>query len=428
MECCTAFLHFCRLTGLDRYLRRQTELHFVARDGRVNRFRSVPLPAPLHLLPALGRLSWLSRSQRREIRRGLMALARDRQAAHTQHSFAHWLQSHGQSPETVEHFWNLVLVSALSETPDRIAVRYARKVFLDGFLSNASAWRVHIPTVPLGELYGSRLANWFAEHGISVRLQCRVAELRESDDGGCDVVLVDGEIVRADRVILAVPHHLVSALVPDSLKQHPAVRNLESIETAPISSVHLWFDRPITSLPHAVFVDRMSQWLFNRDLLCDTDRHNRGYYVQVVISASRQLTGESRDDIVQAVLRDLGEVWPATRAATVLHSRVVTEHRAVFSVTPGIDALRPRQTALVEGTTGETFGRAACYLAGDWTATGWPSTMESAVRSGFLAAEAVLASCDRPQRIMPPEHPGSLLFRLLFGRKGQSETPAEPVP
>jgi uncharacterized protein with NAD-binding domain and iron-sulfur cluster len=180
------------------------------------------------------------------------------------------------------------------------------------------------------------------------------------------------------------------------------------LESAPITSVHLWFDRPITALPHAVFVGRLSQWMFNRTLLQtggQADDPSAPHYYQIVISASRNLEGRSQQETIDEVLRELAAVWPDTKTAGHEHARLVTEHKAVFSVTPGADALRPVQQTPIDNL----------QLAGDWTRTGWPATMEGAVRSGYLAAENVLARLGSPDRILQPDLPTAKLSRWLLG-------------
>jgi squalene-associated FAD-dependent desaturase len=301
-----------------------------------------------------------------------------------------------------------MLVSALSETLDRIAVPAARKVFVDAFLANREGWRVEIPTVPLDELYGSHLTEWLTRRGVTIRLQSGAGRLLIDEDTASAVELRNGERLSADDFIIAVPHHSVLALLPESLQAHPQLSGIAELESAPISSVHLWFDRPITSLPHAVFVGRLSQWMFNRTVLQSShaDLTEKGlFYYQTVISASRTLAEKSQQQTIDEVVGDLAAVWPTTVEAKLVHSRLVTEHKAVFSAKPGADKLRPVGQSPI----------ANLQLAGDWTRTGWPATMEGAVRSGYLAAEDVLARRGQMEKLMQPDLPAGLLSKLLLG-------------
>jgi uncharacterized protein with NAD-binding domain and iron-sulfur cluster len=228
----------------------------------------------------------------------------------------------------------------------------------------------------------------------------------ELDDGTVRaVVLADGARVTGSQFVLAVPHFRVLSLLPERIRALPAVARIGQLESAPISSVHLWFDRPITDLPHAVFVSRLSQWMFNRTALWGRSPDHEGYCYQIVISASRDVEERTREQTIADVVAELSAVWPESRRATLLRGRVVTERRAVFSATPGVDQLRPDQQSPMKNL----------QFAGDWTNTGWPSTMEGAVRSGYLAAQHVLAKLGRPALVVQAGLPVARLPRWLLG-------------
>ena len=235
------------------------------------------------------------------------------------------------------------------------------------------------------------------------------------------------------------PQNLVLSLLPEEWHDHPSLTGISRLETAPISSVHLWFDRPITNLRHATFVGKQSQWLFNRSAiqakfvgdaatvagldskpklpsratplgppLPTTGEPQIGielHYYQVVISAARDVLERGKDETIRTVVEELARIWPIVGEARLLHSRLVTEHKAVVSMLPGVDRLRPPQQSPIGNL----------QLAGDWTQTGWPGTMEGAVRSGFLAAENVLRHCGRAEKLVQPDLPVALLSKLLFG-------------
>jgi len=410
MGCCTNFRHFCETVGIDAFFRRQQALFFVGPNGTIDRFAASRWPAPFHLLSAFRSLSYLSSSDRRSLARGIRALAKHKPGANDQESFADWLARHAQPENVIGRFWHVLLVSALSESLDRIDVSSAWQVVVDGFLTNRHGWEVDIPSVPLDDLYGERITDWLTARNVEIRLQAGVQRLIETDGEITAVELRDGAQLPASQVILAVPHHRVASLLPESLCDEQSIRDVARFESAPISSVHLWFDRPITPLPHAVFVDRLSQWMFDRTALQQEQQAEEGttrglHYYQVIISASRNLKEMSQAEIITAVVADLADVWPVAAEASLAHSRVVTEHQAVFSVLPGAEQFRPPQQTSIGNL----------QLAGDWTRTGWPSTMEGAVRSGYLAAENVLANLDRPERLVQPDLPKTLLSKLLLG-------------
>lgn len=408
MGCCTNFHKFCQITGIDSAFERQRELYFINPDNaRVHRFHANGFPAPLHLAGSFAGLSYLTFGDKLALARGLKSLAANA-SIDDPRPFSEWLREHRQPPRAIERFWHVVLVSALSESLDRISISAARKVFVDGFLRHRDGWAVDIPTEPLDELFGRRVPEWIEAHGGEVRRQASVEQI-EITKHATGVRLKSRERVRGSHFILAVPWYRVASLLPEPWAACETVARLSQLEAAPISSVHFWFDRPLMTLPHAVFVSGLVQWVFNRSA---TPSQEGTYYYQVVISASRNVLEQPSEAIRDQVLAELARVWPVTREAQLRHWRLVTEHRAVFSVTPGSDALRPPQQSPI----------ANLQFAGDWTQTGWPATMEGAVRSGFLAAENVLAEMGRPTRILAPDLPTARLSWWLFGLSSNPPT------
>src|SRR5258708_6054645 len=379
MGCCTNFSHFCRTVGIDRFLKPQPILYFMTRDRRVSRFRSGWLPAPLHLAGSFLKLHYLSVAEKMSIAYGMACLKRT--SPQDDPPFLSWLEKHRQTHAAIARFWGLVLTSALNEVPDRIGLRYARKVFIDGFLNHRRGFEVELPTVPLGRLYGRELEAWLQEHRIEVMLHQGAKELRSEGNKITELSLRSGEVVQADWYISTIPFDRLLDLLPAELiEKHSYFGNLKKLEPSPITSVHLWYDCPITHLPHAVLVACVGQWVFNRGEV------SRGeHYVQVVVSAARQFRGMGHEEVQNLIVAELSQLFPAAETARVLRARVVTEHGATFSAVPSVDAIRPDQASPLPNL----------FLAGDWTATGWPATMEGAVRSGYLAAEKLLARKDR---------------------------------
>lgn len=403
LGCCTNFQHFCQTTRIADRLRTEPCITFIGPNQRLHTLRASPLPAPLHLLPSFARLSYLTWHDKWRLAWGLRALAHRGQATSNE-LMSDWLTRHRQPQRTIDRVWQVVLVSALSESLERITVKDARKVFVDAFLANRHGWELQIPTEPLDTLYTQCVGDRLRKEGVDVRLSAGVSRVVMAGDRAGGVELRDGHTVMADEIILAVPSFGVAALLPPHVAEHPLICGLDQLEWAPISSVHLWFDSPIMPLPHATFVDRLTQWVFARGPVPRPEGPSAHYY-QVVISASRGLAGRDQGDIIGEVVRELAEVWPAAASAALVSSRVVTEHKACLSMLPGNEALRPGQQSPIENVS----------FAGDWTATGWPSTMEGAVRSGYLAAENVSRRLGTPARFVQPDLPVSWLARVLFG-------------
>jgi squalene-associated FAD-dependent desaturase len=409
MGCCTYWLDFCRRMGIARQFRRHRKLHFFGPGGKGFGFAAARwLPAPLHLLPPLLGLGYLSLRERIGVARTLVRLATHQPPDEIDGStIGDWLRLQRQSQTAIDRFWSVVLVSALGETVERASVAAARKVFVDGFLNHRQAYEVLVPTAPLSELYDHRVAESLCAGGANIRTGARVTRVVGDAQGVTRLLLADGEQRDFDHIILAVPWLQVSRLLPETVRGGlPQLDALGQIESSPITGVHLWFDQPITRLPHAVLVGRLSQWLFNHGQSPDVEtRQPQGYYVQVVISGSRVLDGEPRPAILDAVLDDLRGSFSAVASAKLLRWQIVHQPHAVFSVRPGIDAIRPGQTTSVRGL----------HLAGDWTQTGWPATMEGAVRSGYRAAASVLKAAGQPAETDVPELPRGLVARFLLG-------------
>jgi squalene-associated FAD-dependent desaturase len=406
MACCTNFLDFCRRTGVSGHFRREQQLHFFGPDQRRVDLRPPRwLPAPLHLAPFLSRLHYLTYRERWSVARALWRLARHRsQESESSPSMGQWLTAAGQSRQAQERFWNVVLVSALGESLDRASVAAARKVFVDGFMANRQAYQIDVPTLSLGELYDEHVARHLQSRDVTLHRETAVRQIQLTPEA-LALELADGSRQCFDLLILAAPWRRVESLLAEDLHARlPEVHGWSEMPSSPITGVHLWFDRPLTDLTHAILVGHLSQWVFNHGGRPTGDKPQEGYYYQVVISASRDLPMLGREDLVSRIVDELRAIWPEATQASMLRSQVVTQRDAVFSYTPGLDRRRPAQGTTVPGL----------ILAGDWTRTAWPATMEGAVRSGYLAAEAVLRRTGRPRRLLVADLPPSWLARLLF--------------
>jgi len=383
LGCCTALAEFVDRTGLAETFEPHGRLTFIGPDGWHCTLSAAGwLPAPLHLLPSLLRFDLLTFAERWHLIRVMWAMTRlepsgpplrfgpgTRQG--DDESVGQWLRRHGQSSRAIDRFWSPVLVSALGETLDHASLRLSRKVIVDGLLASRRAYEMQIPRLPLAEIFDRRLGCWLESRGATIHRLARVARIEGDSRRARSIVLRDNRPIEFDAIILAVPWDCVAGLLsPELLAAMPELKQLETITPAAITTVHLRYDRPITDLPHAVLVGRLGQWLFAKS----------GNRYQVVVSASHRLVDCSRDELGRRIERELAEVFPAAASAKVLHRRVVVQPRAVFSACPGIESLRPPQATPIKNLA----------LAGDWTATGWPATMESAVRSGRAAADVIL--------------------------------------
>src|SRR5262249_6934401 len=375
MGCCTNLAHFFRTVGVAHLIQPQPCLYFMTPDRRVSRFRAGWLPAPFHLARSFLGAHYLTLREKLRIAWGLHQLRK--MPEDDDPPFREWLEKHGQTERIVTRFWGLVLVSALNESPDRIGLRYARKVFVDGFLRHRRGFEVEVPSVPLARLYGNELRAWLLTHGVHLRTNCAVRALHIKETHVKAVeTRGDSAPLQADWFIPAVPFDRLLDLLPAELiDASPYFANLRRLETSPITSVHLWYGQPVLSLPHVVLIGCAGQWVFNRG-----ETGPGEHYIQVVVSAARQFRGLGHDEVQWRIIEELALLFPAASPTALRRARVVTEHAATFSAVPGVDQWRPVQVSPIRNL----------LIAGDWTATGWPATMEGAVRSGYLAGERLL--------------------------------------
>lgn len=375
LGCCTNLLDFYRRIGADRLIRYERTVHFVDPQGR--RFDlsgTRGLPAPLHLGPSMTRLGALSLGERVIASRAMLAMLRmgkSGRLALADVPFGQWLDDHHQPASLVEKFYDPILVGSLNEECRKAAASYAIQIFQDAMLANESGYVIGLPACALGQLYAKLPCR-------DVRLGARVAEIRFAGNAAAGVELAGGEFLAADAVVLATNYHAVMRWVPPELAAgDERFARLDQLQSVPILGAHLWFDRPVLSDSHAAFLRGPLQWLFKKD--------DEGKAVHGVISAARQWLDVPREEALRQFEQQIRDVFPHARDAKLLRGVTVIEKRATFAPTPGVDRLRPSQAPPAGGIEN-------LYLAGDYTQTGWPATMEGAVRSGYLAASALVKS------------------------------------
>lgn len=377
LRCCANLLDFYRRLGVADQIRYYREFHFIEPGGRVSVLRAGPLPAPLRFAASFWRLPFLSARDKASLIRALAAVRGEygSRADLDRITMLDWLREKRQTPGAIEMFWRQVLVSSVNEELDRMAARHGLQVFRLGLLASSDGHEMGVPAAPLARLYDAEALKRFPEVRIHLRAPVeRIVIERERVRG----VQVAGELRAADAFICAVPFDRAAALAPE------LELDITPFECSPITGIHLWFDRPVMELPQATLLNRTIQWAFNK---------SGGRYVQVVISASRSLLPMSRADVIALATRELAEFFPRVRDAQLERAHVVKEVRATFSAHPGLEACRPPARTRFPNL----------FLAGDWTKTGWPATMEGAVRSGYLAAEAVTGAAGRPLRFLIPD-------------------------
>lgn len=387
--CCTNLIGFYKRIGVADKIHWTGEMTMIEPGGRRSVLGPSPLPAPLHGIPSLLRAHALTAADKLALARAFNAMLRIGPADDSSESLLDWLHRHKQPPGVVNRFWRIVIASALNADLDRISVPYAAKVVRELFMNSAVAGSMGMSSVPLSDLY-KNAEQFLRARGSSVLYNTSVESLEWNEETSTWTIDARTGPLTADYVILALPFEALGKLLPNMPPVEGAealAKQIAELEHWPICSVHLWFDREITDLDHAVLLDRELHWLYNKSKL-QPWRKLSGSYIELVVSASRSFAALERKDAIGLALRELAEFFPAVREATLEKAALIKEVRATFGVPPGINRARPDEISPWPN----------CYLAADWIQTGWPSTMESAARAGHLAAEELAARTKNPIR------------------------------
>ena len=403
LGCCTNLINFYERLGVKDKIRWYDKLTFIEPGGRSGTLQPSGLAAPFHASPAFLRFPLLSMRDKLGVARAMLAVM-DGVPKDDGSDFETWLLKHGQTRRSIDRFWGPVLVSALNDDLDQVSVSYGAMVFRDAFLKSAEAGRMGVPTVPLSDLYGVATA-YIKARGGEVLLRSSVEGF--STQGTRPVVHASGGDTEFDYVVSAVPFHAVEKLLPDQPETQALAAELKGLHTVPITGIHFWFDREITPLEHAVLLDRTIQWMFQKSKILGRVGAGgpvaAGSYLELVVSSSKSLLDKPRAEIIEMAQRELAEFFPIVKEARLLKATVVKEVHATFSPSPGSDAHRLKPQTPWKNV----------FLSGDWTATGWPATMEGAVRGGYATAEALAVAAGRPQKFLISDLEPQGLMKLM---------------
>ncbi len=377
LRCCTAYRELLARLGVSRLVRLQERLDVPIVDsvtGRHHRLRRNNLPAPLHLAPALLRYRALSPRQRVRLAVAMRAMTNVDRESVDDTSFGDWLRSHGQDARTVAAVWDLIGVATLNARADDASLSLAATVFQIGLLTDTDAGDLGWSEVPLQQLHGDPAAAELGRIGGTVRRNAKVEAISPVSDGW-SVLLRDGEELSADAVVLAVPPAAAESLLPEGATSLPAGWSA-TLGTAAIVNANFTFADRVMDERYTAVLGSVIPWVFD----C-TDRVGLtgGQAITVPISAADALIDVPAADLRDRVLDALGTVLPRTRSTPMTDWFITREREATFRPSPGSQSLRPGPETSLPGL----------LLAGAWTDTGWPATMEGAVRSGNAAARAL---------------------------------------
>jgi squalene-associated FAD-dependent desaturase len=437
LRCCTAYRGLLDRLGVAAHAPLQPRFDVtVVAPGKRAALKRRRVPAPLHMLPALLGYPFLNTTQRLRLARAALAFRRlsETDPKTDELRLGDWLEAHGQDERTRRVLWDLFSVSSLNVPGDDASLALAAVVVKTGLLGEADAADIGVPALPLGDLHGTAAARVLGKLGATVRLQTKVAGVEPTGDSavlpggfggvvppgkqtGFRVTLVRsdeeggeaGEELLADAVVLAVPHEQAAKLMPAGALPAQTVDGWAGLGAAPIVNVHVIYDRKVMDVPFAAGVDSPVQWVFDRTRISGMHaRGDDGQYLAISLSAADEYANQPvaalRDKFVPA----LADLFPAARDATVTEFFVTREKRATFRQVPGTAKLRPKARTGLPGLV----------LAGSWTDTGWPDTMEGAVRSGLNAVIALHESLGRDA--------SAIVNDIVNGSPEGASEPAEP--
>ncbi|MFT4111447.1 hydroxysqualene dehydroxylase HpnE [Silvibacterium sp.] len=393
LGCCTNLIDLYRRLGLEDEISWFRALTLLEPGGRRSILEPSSMPAPLHFSASLLKASCFSTSDKITIAAGIRAFLFHKPDGEEE-SLAQWLEHHQQTEAAIRRFWHPLLVNALNEEPEHIPLKHAVKLFREAFLLSAEGGSMGIPRLPLSELHG-RAQQYIEARGGKVHLRTNVACFERIGEQW-RARTEDGQAFHSDNVILAVPVDALDELMsglPRSDASRQLTLGLGSFSHAPIVSVHLWFDREVTDLTHAALLDSPLHWLFHKSKLQPGHANGGRSYIELVVTSSKSMAEMQRSEIIDLAMEELARFLPEVAEAVLVKATVIKEMHATCNLPPPLDTLRP----------GPESPWKSIYLAGDWTATGWPSSMESGVRSGYIAAEALAHTNQDETKFLVPD-------------------------
>jgi squalene-associated FAD-dependent desaturase len=405
MGCCTNLLDLYTRLGVDHMIRWHDTTWWARPGGGVDRMHIGRLPAPLHQAIGFGRMKLLPLRDRLSVAKGMRGILRigpSNRSAWQSRTGTELLDHLGQTATARRLFWDPVIVSALNVSAGEVAASHVLHVMQEGFLAGRMHATMGVPEVPLESLYESAIQS-IEDGGGEVRLGVKAAGIGVEARRVIGVEAVGG-FQRADAVVMALPWEKLDAMLTDRQRTiDRRLGRLGALGHSPILGVHLLLDRQVLRTPHLVLPGFDTHWLFDKGRTEDGGQH-----LHAVISAADQWMDRSEDDIVSRVFRDVQSVCPDAADAVVLHARPVKERRATFRATPEAEQARPAAGPNPVGRDGGDLE--GLYLAGDYCQSGWPATMEGAVRSGYLAASAITG-----QDVLVDDLPVGRLVSMLSG-------------
>ncbi len=398
LGCCSYYIDFLRKLGTlpMTHLQPTLQLKVMNGSGKAGLLGVAPLPPPFHLLPSFLRFPHLGLKDKLLAIYGL-ARVRFTNRHHPsleRESFHQWLTRHHQTERAIRNLWNLLILPTLNDDIGQVSAAMGLMIFQEGVLKNRHSSAVGYSRVGLSTLMGEAASAFIQHHGGQLLLGKQVTHLTVEDGRVQGAELRGGEVIQGDIYIIALPFNTLSSILPlGDLPDEaaPFFQKMGMLSTAPIVNVHLWYDRPIMEEEFVAFVDHPIQWVFNKSRILSenhssvtatgthTSVEEEGQYLCISLSGAWDYIQRSKEELREMFIKAMATVFPQARNARVVRSLIVKQEHATFRCVPGAAALRPSTETPIDNL----------FLAGEWTDTGWPSTMEGAVRSGVKAAHTI---------------------------------------
>ena len=384
MRCCTRYIAFLKRLGVfqNTYVQDRMAVQIIDGPAGASGLSSAPLPTPFHLLPSFATYRHLSAREKAlalmaSLR--IMALGEKGRKELDGQTFYDWLRQHGQTDRAIANFWNVITLPTLNDDVRWVSANQAMMVFQEGFFKDSRGADIGYSKVGLTSLIEDAAKLYITDRGGEVVLKSEAAGLRVAGGRIEGIALTGGGLLAADYYVSAVPHQVFVPMLSAELQEDPFFGRASALESSPIVNVHVWYDRPVARFEFAAFLNSKVQWAFNKSRMYNRNGQD-GQYICLSQSGARDLIDVPKEEIRRMFLEELAGLLPKADQAGVTHVSVVKEPMATFSAAPG--ALRHRLPARTP--IGNLF------LAGEWTDTDWPSTMEGAVRSGETAAKELV--------------------------------------
>jgi zeta-carotene desaturase len=377
-------LHYLDFIGTKHLLKREPALsmtfhHPIKGKGK---FKIPSLPKPFHLTAGMLKFKLLSFKDRQCLLKVGMALNNWDEKTEKQLrmlTIEEWLVGLKQSEEARKSLWYPIAVSVMNETPEKASALLFARALRAAFLENKSDSAILIPQVGQSELYVQPAEELLAKHEAKIFTNTEVDSIEVNGGKVTGIYTVDGKHVKAGNVISTIPHYVLQKIIPKIFGNEPPFIHLDKIKLSPIISFHLWFDGEFMEMDYLGLIDKNIQWLFNRRRIMK-GTHKSTCFICAVISGAHDYIDMPKEKLLSLAMKDIHDVFPDSRKAKLTHSKIIKERRATFSPTPNVELFRCSTETPIKNF----------YLAGDWTNTGLPATIEGAVMSGFKAADLVI--------------------------------------